>query len=64
MKSSRREFARTLTALAACPPLVPFAEKLTRDERDAVEKNLKQSAPLLERLRGVPLTNADQPHFR
>ena len=64
MKTSRRAFAKSLAALAACPPLVPFAEKLSEAEREVVETNLKKSAPQLERLRAVPLTNADEPHFR
>ena len=62
-KTSRRDFAKSLAALAACPPLMPFAEKLTNDERAAIEKNVKESAPLLERLRAFPLTNADEPDF-
>lgn len=63
MSTTRREFAKSLAALAACPPLVPFANRLTSDELTRLEKNLKEAAPVLERLRAFPLTNADAPDF-
>lgn len=63
MTTSRREFAKSIAALAACPPLVPFANRLTSDELARIEKNLREAAPLLERLRAFPLTNADAPDF-
>ena len=63
MTTSRRDFAKSIAVLAACPPLVPFANSLTSDELARVEKNLKEAAPMLERLRACPLTNADEPDF-
>lgn len=63
MTTSRRDFAKSIVVLAACPPLVPFANRLTSDELTRIEKNLKDFAPALERLRAFPLTNADEPDF-
>ena len=63
MTTSRRQFAKSIAALAACPPLVPFANRLTGDELARIEKNLEEAAPVLERLRAFPLTNADAPDF-
>lgn len=62
MNTTRRDFAKSLSALplAAC---IPFAQHLTPDERARVEKNLKDAEPARERLRAVPLTNADGPDF-
>ena len=62
-RTTRREFAMTLAAAAACPPLVPFANRLSEGELATVERNLAEAKPALERLRAVPLTNADAPDF-
>jgi hypothetical protein len=62
-RTTRREFAMTLAAAAACPPLVPFSNRLSERELESVEQNLAEAKPALERLRAIPLTNADEPDF-
>ena len=59
---SRRDFAKSLAAmpLAVC---LPFAKHLTDEERAAIEKNVRDAASAIERLRAFPLTNADEPDF-
>ena len=60
--TSRRDFAKSFAVLplAAC---LPFTQHLDEKERAAVEKNIKDAADSLERLRAFPLTNADEPDF-
>lgn len=62
MNTSRRDFAKSLAVmpLAVC---LPFAKHLTDEERAAIEKNVRDAVPTLERLRAFPLTNADEPDF-
>lgn len=62
MSTTRRDFARSLAALPAAVCL-PYAQHLTKEERARIEKNLREAAPMLERLRAFPLTNADAPDF-
>jgi hypothetical protein len=62
MSTTRRDFAKSLAAvpLAVC---LPYAQHLTEEERERVEKNIREAAPALERLRAFPLINADEPDF-
>lgn len=44
-------------------PLHEFAQFLTKDELERIRKDFAESAPFLQKLRDVKLTNGDEPDF-
>ena len=79
MKTTRRNFAKTLSAAAALvavdvqaaepPPAqaelvrAEFGQFLTTEDVEKIRKDFAESAPFLQKLRDVKLANGDEPDF-
>ena len=79
MKTTRRDFAKALSAAAALvavdahadtpPPAqaefvrAEFGQFLGNDELERIRKDFADSAPFLQKLRDVKLKNGDEPDF-
>jgi hypothetical protein len=79
MKTSRRSFAKVLSAAAALiavdvhadtpPPAqaelvrAEFGQFLGADELERIRKDFADSAPFLQKFRDVKLKNSDEPDF-
>lgn len=79
MKTSRRRFAKALSAATALiavdahadtPPLAQaelvraeFGQFLGNDELERIRKDFADSAPFLQKFREIKLKNSDEPDF-